>query len=184
MFDGTKPYEQIPFQFSLHIVHKAGTKPEHRKFLAEGRNDPRPEFMRRLKSSIEPSGSIVVFNAPFEKSRMKECADLLPEYKSWVSAVNGRIVDLLNPFKAFSFYHPNQCGSASMKLVLPALTGKDYSKLEIQEGGAASREFVRVTFGDVTESERKRMRKALELYCGQDTEGMVWILDALRKSAR
>ena len=90
--------------------------------------------MRRLKSSIEPSGSIVVFNAPFEKSRMKECAELLPEYKSWVSAVNGRIVDLLNPFKAFNFYHPDQCGSASMKLVLPALTGKDYSKLEIQEG--------------------------------------------------
>ena len=180
MFDGARPYEQIPFQFSLHVVHKAGTKPEHRKFLADGRNDPRTEFMRQLKSSIEPSGSIVVFNAPFEKGRMKECAELLPEYKSWVSAVNGRIVDLLNPFKAFSFYHPNQCGSASMKLVLPALTGKDYSKLEIQEGGAASREFVRVMFGDVNESERKRVRRALELYCGQDTEGMVWILDVLR----
>ena len=67
-----------------------------------------------------------------------------------------------------------------MKLVLPALTGKDYSKLEIQEGGAASREFIRVTFGEVTEPERKRVRKALELYCGQDTEGMVWILDAMR----
>ena len=182
MFDGTRPYEQIPFQFSLHIIPKAGTKPEHRKFLADGRNDPRADFMRQLKSSIEPSGSIVVFNAPFEKSRMKECAELLPEYKSWVSAVNGRIVDLLNPFKAFSFYHPNQCGSASMKLVLPALTGKDYSRLEIQEGGAASREFVRVTFGDVTESERKRVRKALDEYCGQDTEGMVWILNALRDS--
>ena len=58
---------------------------------------------------------------------------------------------MLNPFKAFNFYHPDQCGSASMKSVLPALTGKDYSKLEIQEGGAASREFVRVTFGDVAE---------------------------------
>lgn len=180
MFDGTRPYEQIPFQFSLQVIPKAGTKPEHRKFLAEGRNDPRADFMRHLKSSIEPSGSIVVFNAPFEKSRMKECAELLPEYKSWVSAVNGRIVDLLNPFKAFNFYHPDQCGSASMKLVLPALTGKDYSKLEIQEGGAASREFVRVTFGDVSEPERKQVRRALELYCGQDTEGMVWILDALK----
>ncbi len=179
MFDGTKPYEQIPFQFSLHIVHKAEDEPEHRKFLADGRDDCRPEFMRRLKSSIQPSGSIVVFNAPFEKSRMKECAELLPEYKSWVSAVNGRIVDLLNPFKAFNFYHPDQCGSASMKLVLPALTGKDYSKLEIQEGGAASREFIRVTFGDVSESERKRVRKALDEYCGQDTIGMLWILDKM-----
>lgn len=41
-----------------------------------------------------------------------------------------------------------------MKSVLPALTGKDYASLEIQEGAAASREFLRVTFGDVTESER------------------------------
>ena len=182
MFDGTRPYEQIPFQFSLHIVPKAGTKPEHRIFLAEGRNDPRPEFMRQLKSSVESSGSIVVFNASFEKSRMKECAVVLPQYASWVTAVNSRIVDLLNPFRAFNFYHPDQSGSASMKLVLPALTGKDYTSLEIQEGGAASREFVRVTFGDVTESERKRVRKALEKYCGQDTEGMIWILEELRKN--
>ena len=106
--------------------------------------------MRQLISSVEPSGSIVVFNAPFEKGRMKECAEILPQYASWVTAVNGRIVDLLNPFKAFNFYHPKQNGSASMKLVLPALTGKDYTSLEIQEGGTASREFLRVTFGDPT----------------------------------
>jgi hypothetical protein len=180
LFDGTRPYQQIPFQFSLHIVHKAGAEPEHRKFLAEGRNDPRAEFMRELKSSVEPSGSIVVFNASFEKSRMKECAAVLPQYATWVTAINGRIVDLLNPFRAFNFYHPDQSGSASMKLVLPALTGKGYEHLEIQEGGAASREFLRVTFGDVTESERKRVRRALEKYCKQDTEGMIWILAALR----
>ena len=85
IFDGTRPYQQIPFQFSLHIVRKAGAKPEHRKFLAEGRNDPRAEFMRQLKSAVEPVGSILVFNAPFEKSRMKECAEILPEYKPWVA---------------------------------------------------------------------------------------------------
>jgi hypothetical protein len=111
---------------------------------------------------------------------MKECAELLPEYQTWVAAVNQRIVDLLLPFRAFNFYHPDQCGSASMKLVLPALTGTDYTGLEIQEGGAASREFLRVTFGEVSAAERKRVRRALELYCGQDTEGMVWILEALR----
>ena len=111
---------------------------------------------------------------------MKECAEILPEYQPWVVAVNQRIVDLLLPFRGFNFYHPDQCGSASMKLVLPALTGKDYKHLEIQEGGAASREFLRITFTDVSEAERKRVRRALEKYCGQDTEGMVWILDALK----
>src|SRR5208283_1994248 len=180
MFDGTRPYEQIPFQFSLHIVRKAGAKPEHRKFLAEGRNDPRSEFMRQLKSAVEPHGSIVVFNAPFEKGLMKKCADALPEYASWVAAVNRRVVDLLIPFRGFNFYHPNQSGSASLKQVLPALTGKGYEHLAIKEGETAGREFLRVTFGDVSESERKRVRRALEKYCGMDTEGMLWILDALR----
>jgi hypothetical protein len=105
--------------------------------------------------------------------------EVLPEYASRVTELKGRIVDLLNPFKAFNFCHPDQCGSASMKQVLPALTGMDYTSLEIQDGGAAGREFLRVTFDDVTESERKRVRRALEKYCGQDTEGMVWILGAL-----
>jgi Domain of unknown function(DUF2779)/Domain of unknown function DUF83 len=81
LFDGIRPYEQIPFQFSLHIVHEAGEKPKHRKYLADGRKDPRPEFMRQLKAAIEPVGSILVFNAPFEKGRLKECAEFLQEYK-------------------------------------------------------------------------------------------------------
>lgn len=102
---------------------------------------------------------------------MKECAEFLPEYQPWVAVVNKRIVDLLLPFRGFNFHHPDQCGSASMKLVLPALTGTHYSKLEIQEGGAASREFLRVTFTEVSAAERKRVRRALDLYCGQDTEG-------------
>jgi hypothetical protein len=97
-----------------------------------------------------------------------------------VNEVNQRVVDLLTPFRGFNYYSPDQCGSNSMKSVLPALTGKGYEDLEIQEGGMASHEFLRVTFTDVSESERKRVRCALDKYCGQDTEGMIWILDALR----
>lgn len=77
----------------------------------------------------------------------------------------------------------NRRGQSSPYADLPALTGKDYGYLEIQEGGEASREFVRVTFGDVSEIERKRVRLALETYCGQDTEGMVWILEGFEISS-
>ena len=82
---------------------------------------------------------------------------------------------------AFYYYHPDQHGSASMKAVLPSLTGKGYDGLEIQEGDMASNEFLRVTFGDVPAEERRRVRQQLEEYCGRDTEGMVWITDALRR---
>src|SRR2546425_7011504 len=84
------------------------------------------------------------------------------------------------PFRRFRYYHPKQNGSASMKAVLPALTGKGYDHLAIQEGGAASQDFLRVHFTDVVDAELQCVRQQLEEYCGRDTEGMVWIVDALR----
>jgi hypothetical protein len=180
LFDGVRPYQQVPFQFSLHTVQSPGAKPKHTMFLAEGRADPRLAFMRSLQDSIPHTGSIVAFNAPFELSRIKECCAALPEFSSWLNGIEDRVVDLLAPFRSFSYYHPAQQSSASMKAVLPALTGRSYEGLAIQEGGAASREFLRVTFGEVTETERRRVRQELEEYCGQDTEGMIWITDALR----
>jgi hypothetical protein len=127
------------------------------------------------------TGSVVAYNAPFEQSRIKECCEALPKFSPWLKTVEGRVVDLLGPFRSFDYYHPDQHGSAGMKAVLPALTGKGYEDLAIQEGGTASNEFLRVTFGDVGEEERRRVRHQLEQYCGRDTEGMIWITDALRR---
>ena len=181
LFDDASPYQQIPFQFSLHIVRQPGAAPEHFSHLAVGPADPRPEFMRQLHEALPTTGSVVAYNAGFETSRLKECCELLTEFKPWLRKVTSRIVDLLLPFRGFRYHHPNQNGSNSMKAVLPALTGKGYDKLAIQEGGAASREFLLVTFGDVPAAERRRVRKALEEYCSLDTLGMVQIVDQLKR---
>ena len=180
LFDGTSPYQQVPFQFSLHVVRSENAKPEHHSFLADGTADPRPEFMRQLRDALPETGSVVTYNASFETARLKEGCELLPEFKPWLRKVTPRIVDLLLPFRGFRYYHPQQHGSASMKAVLPALTGKGYEHLAIQEGGAASREFLRVTHGQVTAAERRRVRQHLEEYCGLDTLGMVQIVNALK----
>jgi hypothetical protein len=179
LFDGVKPYQQVPFQYSLHIIRSPDTKPEHQSFLAEGTADPRPEFMRHLRETLPATGSVVAYNAGFETGRLKECCELLPEYKPWLRKVTPRIVDLLLPFRGFRYHHPDQNGSNSMKAVLPALTGKGYESLAIQEGNAAGREFLRVTYGQVTSAERRRVRRDLEEYCGLDTLGMVQIVDQL-----
>jgi len=181
LFDGLRPYQQVPFQFSLHIVRSPGTTPEHVRFLAEGRYNPRPAFMLKLREAIGRAGSIVAFNAPFELGRLKECCEVMPHFSDWLEGVEGRFVDLLTPFKRFACYHPEQHGSASMKAVLPALTGCGYAELEIREGGTASLEFLRVTFGKVADAERQRVRQALEEYCGRDTEGMICIVGAFRR---
>ncbi len=135
--------------------------------------------MRQLHDALPETGSVVTYNASFETARLKEGCELLPEFKPWLRKVTPRIVDLLLPFRGFRYYHPQQHGSASMKAVLPALTGKGYENLAIQEGGAASREFLRVTHGQVTAAERRRVRQHLEEYCGLDTMGMVEIMQKL-----
>jgi hypothetical protein len=181
LFDGISPYQQVPFQFSLHRQAAAGAKLENHAFLAAGRGDPRPEFLTRLRDCIADRGTVVVYNQKFEKGVLDGLADAFPDHADWIDRVKARIVDLLEPFQSFDYYHPGQYGTASIKAVLPVLTGRSYADLEIQEGGQASLEYLRVHFGDVPEAERRKVREQLERYCGQDTEGMIWIVDALRK---
>ena len=128
------------------------------------------------------SGSIVAYNASFEKTRLREASEAYPEYQGWVAAIEERIVDLLTPFRGFLFYHPDQAGSASLKKVLPVMTNSNYNTMEITDGSMASMEYYRVTFGkNIDEKDRQRVYGALEKYCDLDTKGMIEILDALRK---
>jgi hypothetical protein len=181
LFDGLTPYQQVPFQFSLHTLAEPGAKPLHHSFLAAGKADPRPEFLNRLRDRIGDEGTVVVYNQSFEKGVLTKLAELFPEHAVWIENVKRRFVDLLKPFQNFDYYHSEQQGSASIKAVLPVLTGRSYADLEIKEGGQASLEYLRVTFGDVGEAERQKVRQQLEKYCGLDTEGMLSITDAMRK---
>ncbi len=178
MFDNSRPYQQIPFQFSVHINRCNNLLPEHHSFLADGTDDPRPGFMARLREVIGNKGSIIAFNASFEMRILKECAEAFPQYKEWVESLEGRIVDLLQPFRDFAYYHPKQDGSCSIKNVLPVLTGKSYNNMKIGDGGTASREYFRVTFTKDNEDKAK-IRKLLEEYCALDTLGMVEIVERL-----
>jgi hypothetical protein len=184
MYDNVRPYEQIPFQFSLHSVGAKGTKPRHESYLADGKHDPRPEVLNNLRKLLGEHGSIIAYNAPFEKDKLKKASDMFDEYTEWYQSLEPRFVDLLAPFRSFHYYHPDQHGSASMKAVLPALTGKSYEGMEIAEGGTASMEYLRVTFGDVREQERLNVRRQLEEYCALDTEGMIWIVEKLGALSR
>ena len=179
-FDGVKPYQQVPFQFSLHIWRDIDTKPEHYSFLAEGQDDPRPKLLKKLCELLGERGSIVAYNQGFEIGRLKESVEVFPEFKDWFeNNIKPRFIDLLVPFRSFYYYNPSQKGSASIKKVLPALCGKSYEGMEIADGGAASREFARVTYTDVNEADRQQVRNALEKYCALDTQAMIDIVKAL-----
>lgn len=184
LYDGTRPYQQVPFQFSVHILHEQGKKLEHHAFLAEGTDNPRPEFLKRLKSLIGPKGSIVAYNLSFERGRLEEAADASPEYKSWFQEIDKRLVDLMLPFQKFDYYDPKQMGKYSIKSVYPALVGGSYEGMSISDGGQASREYARVTFLDgVTAEERRRVYDGLLEYCKLDTQAMIDVLEVLKKTA-
>jgi Domain of unknown function(DUF2779) len=183
LLDGTRPYQQVPFQFSLHIAASPDSRLEHHSWIWEGRGDPRKILGDELQRLIGPEGTVVAYGAAFERARLTECAQAYPELEEWVNGTLGSVVDLLSPFRSFSVYFPAQAGSASMKRVLPALTGRGYKDLPIQEGGRASVEFKRITFGSVPADERLRVRRQLEEYCGLDTQGMVDIVKALGELA-
>ncbi len=181
MFDGTWPYQKIPFQFSLHVVEQDEAKPKHYSFLAEGTDDPRPGLLSELNRTLGDRGTVIVYNQAFEKKVLEELADAFPEYKDRIENVSARIADLLIPFRSFYYYHPAQKGSASIKKVLPAITGKGYEGMEINDGEDASIAFQAITYGDVPEEVRSKVRENLEKYCGLDTEGMIWIVDKLKE---
>jgi hypothetical protein len=183
IYDGTSPYQNIPFQFSLHVITKPGAMVEHYEYLGEGKDDPRPAFLTQLKQDIGPKGTILVYYAAFEKSRLKELAGAFPEYQDWVESINGRIFDLNVPFRDFSYYHPQQMGSSSLKHVLPALTNLSYEDLEIGEGTTASLKFMEAAFGNILDVERQKILTDLLTYCGQDTGGMIDILKKLQELA-
>ena len=180
-YDHSRPFEAIPFQYSLFIIKHKDTKPEHHSYLAPGDKDPRVEIQKKLKTLLGNSGSVIAYNASFEKTTLRHASEAYPEYQGWVASVEERVIDLLTPFRGFLYYHPDQAGSASLKKVLPVMTKSNYDNMEIADGGMASHEYCRVTFGkDVAEKERQRIRAALEKYCDLDTKGMVDILEALK----
>ena len=181
-YDGTRPYQQIPFQFSVHMIKEDKSK-EYLSFLAEGSSDPRPKFAEALKKAIAEKGTIIVYNQAFEIARLKELEQAFPENKEWIENALTRIIDLLVPFRDFAYYNPKQQGSCSIKQVLPAITGKSYEGMNISSGDNASLSFIKIAFHRMDEDKRKMIRKDLLDYCGLDTEGMVWIVEELKKLA-
>ncbi len=183
IYDKMKPYQRIPFQFSLHIKKDENSELEHYEFLANGKEDSRLDFISKLKELIlDDDGSIITFNKSFEKGVLKELSQFLPEFKEWVESIDLRIVDLLDVFRNFYYYNSKQNGSCSIKKILPAIyPQKNHIDLEISDGMSASIEYENCIWGDCDEKEIEKIRKNLLEYCCLDTLAMVHIKEELDK---
>lgn len=184
LWDGTRPYQQVCFQYSLHVLRAPGAELEHFEYLAEGQGNPVPGLLAQLRKDIgSDAGSVIVWYKSFEMGRNVEMAEMFPEYREFLEGVNGRVFDLFEIFKKGYFVHPDFRGSNSIKDVLPALVPElDYGNLEdVREGTMASLRWEQVNFGAPMEAgEREKVRWNLLRYCERDTLAMVRVLEVLR----
>jgi len=181
LFDGTRPYGQIPFQYSLHAMDREGGDVRHYEFLAEAGADPREDLVKRLIADIPPDVCILAYNRGFEKGVIKRLAEQFPAYANRLMNIHDKILDLMAPFRGKYYYTKEMQGSYSIKYVLPALIpGQCYDGMAICNGGEAMNAYATLHLVK-DEVEKAGIRKALLEYCKLDTFAMVTILDKLRQ---
>ncbi|OLS26108.1 MAG: hypothetical protein HeimC3_10810 [Candidatus Heimdallarchaeota archaeon LC_3] len=179
IFDNSSPWQQLPFQYSLHVEQENGNI-AHFEFLSRDNKDPRRELLNSLKTNLGDKGDVIVYYKNFEVLRLKELVKVFPEEEEWINQVIERIVDLWDVFWDFSYYNPIQKGSTSLKNVFPALTGRSYSELNIQEGMVASIQFYESHIEEKLDN-KEDIRRDLLKYCGLDTEAMILIINHLKE---
>ena len=181
ILEGTKPYQQIPFQFSLHVQKEPGHQIKHFEYIHKDISDPRPNLIKKLIQVCGKKGSILVYNQSFEITRNNELAEKYEEYRDELRAINTRIVDLMLPFSKRWIYHPDQKGSVSLKNVLPAFTELNYKDLEIGNGSDAMRLYNTFLEGNLDKISKDKLWDGLSKYCERDTYALWVLLQTLAK---
>lgn len=180
-FDGIRPYQQVPFQYSLHILEHPGAPLQHKEYLHRENTHPGLPLLQRLKEDIGDKGTVLVWYEKFEKSRNKELGEMFPEYADFMQGVNNRVIDLMVPFSEGWFVDKDFFGSASIKKVLPVLVSElSYKELNIQEGASAQRLWMETILdGKNAETKNQIMTDLIE-YCKLDTLAMVQLFKVLQ----
>lgn len=181
-FDGYSPYNQIPFQYSLHVLESPEAELQHLDFLYTENGDPTEAFARSMQKHIGPVGSVIVWHKDFECGRNREVGLRFPEAKNFFEDINARIFDLEETFKKQYYVHKDFKGKTSIKKVLPVLVPElSYSGLAIREGGTAAEKWNQLVGGELGDEERELIAENLRAYCKLDTYAMYAIWRELYK---
>ena len=182
LFEGTHPYETIPFQFSLHRYRTDTGELEHFEFIAETGEDPRPLIAERLHALIPANAQLVAYNKQFERMILERLAQSVPEHADALRQMAENLVDLMEPFQKRHYYTKEMKGKHSIKAVLPALVPElDYENMEVGNGEMAIDAYEMMF--DAEPEEKQRLKNALLEYCQLDTLAMVRIYEKLREEA-
>jgi len=179
---GTRPYQQIPFQFSCHIQDRTEVL-VHQEFLGVSGSDPRRQFAEALLIACGDHGPVIVYNQSFEKRIIKELAEQFDDLSEALLSINTRVFDLL-PVVKNHYYHPDMKGSWSIKKVLPCLVPElSYEELGgVQDGTQAQQAYLQIYEGTLNPQEQDKLIEDMKAYCALDTLAMVKIMERLRSA--
>jgi len=179
-FDGIRPYQQVPFQYSLHILDKQGGELIHKEYLHTENSNPVPTLVKKMMEDFEGKGTVLVWHESMEKGKNEQMAKMFTEYEPFLLNINDRILDLKIPFSKGWFTDADFFGSASLKAVAPVIISKpSYSDLKISNGVTAQRVWMETVFQGKNKETKDKIMEDMRKYCGLDTEIMVHILKVL-----
>ena len=191
-YPGTWPYQQVPFQYSLHIIEHEGGPLIHKEFLGVSGEDPRLAIAKSLCRNIPQNVCTLAYYKSFECTRLRELAatfeEEYPAMAEHLRNIADNVKDLLDPFQAGFYYTPAMGGSFSIKSVLPALfpgdPDLDYHALSglCQNGTMAMNLFPSIA--KMSPADAAAAREALLRYCELDTLAMVKVWGKLREVAK
>ena len=175
IWQGTRPYQQLPFQYSCHIEHSGGIL-THREFLDTSGKPPMRSLSEGLITDLGAHGPIITYGH-FERMIINILIELYPDLTGPLTALQERILDLL-PLLRQNYYHPDMDGSWSIKAVLPTIAPDlAYDTLEeVHDGNEAQIAFLEAIHPETTPERREALRRNMLKYCGQDTLAMVRIM--------
>lgn len=175
IFEFSRPYQKIAFQYSLHIQFEPNGELLHLEYLGDGISDPRMDLIHQMIRDLGSSGSIITWNMTFEKGVIENLAIDFPQFEEELNAICNRIVDLMPPFRpGRAIYSEAFRGSYSLKNVLPVMVPElSYQNLNIQEGGTAS--YLYGQMNTLESTVKEQLKKDLLEYCHLDTLAMVKI---------
>ena len=172
-YAGTRPYQQVPFQFSCLVQEKLGGPLRDYFYLHQDPSDPRLTLARELAKVLSDDGAVVAYNKTFEAGCLDHLSSVSPDHSRVLLSAKERLVDPLPIFRS-SVYDRGFKGSFSIKSVAPAILGegRGYSEMEIPDGQAAQRAFVELIEENCSITKRREIREALLSYCRKDTQEM------------
>ena len=182
-FEGVKPFQQMCFQYSLHMIDYPGAEMRHSYFLSRGDGDPPRAMAASLKDAMSGGiGTVFVWHEVFEKGRNSEMAEMFPEFAEFFNEVNESTVDLMKIFSDYLYVHPDFKGRSSIKKVLPVIVPEmSYASLGIGDGMTATISWYRAVKWEAMDAEtRQKVFDDLEKYCELDTLAMVEIFNKLQ----